>query len=100
MIGLGKIKNAYRQYLCNLEQLQSQKSYPVQFYNCWEQPNEKMYWNQFITSRNLLPKGKTAAIFSVFGDRSLIRKVDAEVKIFYSAENLKSSNYAQYADHA
>ncbi len=100
MIGLGKIKNAYRQYLCNLEQLQSQKSYPVQFYNCWDQPNEQMYWNQFITSRNLLPEGKNVAIFSVFGDRNLIRKVKTDVKIFYSAENLKRSNFAQYADHA
>lgn len=100
MIGLGRIKNAYKQYLCNREQLRTQAPYQVQFYNCWDQPNEQMYWNQFITSRNLLPEGKTAAIFSVFGDRGLIRKVQADVKIFYSAENLKRVNFAQYADHA
>lgn len=77
-----------------------QSVYQIQFYNCWDQPNEKMYWNQFITSRHMLPEGKTAAIFSVFGDRSIIDKVHTDVKIFYSAENLKRTNFAQYADHA
>ena len=100
MLEIRKIRNAYKQYLCNHEQLQSQKSYPVQFYNCWDQPNEQMYWNQFISSRHLLPEGKKVAIFSVFGDRGLIRKVHTDVKIFYSAENLKRTNFAQYADHA
>lgn len=100
MIGLGKIKNAYKQYLCNKEQLQTQAPYQVQFYNCWDQPNEQMYWRQFIEGRHLPIGDKKVAIFSVFGDRSLIRKVDADVKIFYSAENLKRTNFAQYADHA
>jgi len=84
----------------DIEQLHKQSAYRVQFYNCWDQPNEQMYWNQFITSRNLLPERKTAAIFSVFGNRSLIRKVYTDVKIFYSAENLKRTNFSQYADHA
>lgn len=100
MLGLVKIKNAYKHYLCNHEQLRKQAPYKVQFYNCWDQPNEKMYWRQFIEAKKLLRDDKKIAIFSVFGDRSLIRKVDADVKIFYSAENLKRTNFAQYADHA
>lgn len=81
-------------------QLRDQENYSVQFYNCWDQPNEQMYWNQYISSRHLLPDGKKVAIFSVFGDRSIIDKVHADVKIFYSAENLKRINFANYADHA
>lgn len=95
-----KIVSAYTGYMHNKEQLVAQSAYKVQFYNCWDQPNEQMYWNQFITSRNMLPEGGTTAVFSVFGDRGLIRKVAADVKIFYSAENLKHVNFAQYADHA
>lgn len=100
MLGLGNIRTAYRQYIRNCGQLRTQVSYQVQFYNCWDQPNEQMYWNQFVRYRNLLREDKVIAIFSVFGDRDLISKVDADVKIFYSAENLKRPNFAQYADHA
>lgn len=100
MKGLGRIRTAYKQYLCNREQLRTQAPYHVQFYNCWDQPNEQMYWRQFIEAKNLLRDDKKIAIFSVFGYRNLIRKVDADVKIFYSAENLKRTNFAQYADHA
>lgn len=94
------IFSSYKQYLRNCEQLRMQAPYQVRFYNCWDQPNEQMYWNQFVRSRNLLREDKVIAIFSVFGDRDLISKVDADVKIFYSAENLKRPNFAQYADHA
>ena len=79
--------------------IREQSAYSVQFYNCWNQPNELMYWNQFIQAHGLLPAGKTVAFFSVFGSRSIIDKVQADVKIFYSAENLKRDNFAQYADH-
>ena len=79
--------------------MKEQSVFPVQFYNCWDQPNGEMYWNQFITSRNLLPEGKTAAVFSVFGDRGIIDRVPADLKLFYSAENLKRDCFAQYADH-
>lgn len=80
--------------------IETQSVYNIQFYNCWDQPNEQMYWRQFIEGRNLLPNGKKVAVFSVFGSRGIIRKVNTDVKIFYSAENLKGSRYAQFADHA
>lgn len=87
-------------YKRQFKEIAEQSSYEVQFYNCWDQPNEQMYWNQFITSRHLLPEGKKVAVFSVFGDRAIIDKVHTDVKIFYSAENLKRIIFADYADHA
>lgn len=99
-MGIGRVRRIYKQYLDNRRQLQVQAPYQVQFYNCWDQPNEQMYWRQFIEAKKLLLEDKKIAIFSVFGDRSLIQKVNADVKIFYSAENLKRSNFSQYADHA
>ena len=92
--------NRYKKYLAIRRQLREQEGYSVQFYNCWGQTNEQMYWNQFITSRHLLPEGKKVAVFSVFGDRAIIDKVHTDVKIFYSAENLKRIIFADYADHA
>lgn len=92
--------NRYKKYLAIRRQLREQEGYSVQFYNCWDQPNEQMYWNQFITSRHLLLEGKKVAVFSVFGDRAILDMVHTDVKIFYSAENLKRINFAQYADHA
>ena len=97
---IGKIYTICNLYIRNREQLRKQLAYPIQFYNCWDQPNEKMYWQQFIEAKHLLPKNKTIAIFSVFGDRSLIRKVKTDVKIFYSAENLERPDFSQYTDHA
>lgn len=35
-------------------QIKKQKQYQIQFYNCWDQKNEDMYWGQFVKSRNLL----------------------------------------------
>lgn len=94
-----KIHTFCSRWIRNCEQLRKQSSYWIQFYNCWDQPNEDMYWNQFITSRGLLPVGKTVAIFSVFGERSMIDKVKADVKIFYSAENLERPEFARYKDY-
>ena len=81
------------------EQLRIQFPFQVQFYNCWEQPNEQMYWNQFITSRHLLPKDKKIAIVSVFGKRKILDKLNTDFKIFYTAENLKRPILSKYADH-
>lgn len=72
------------------KQIQKQSAYNVQFYNCWEQKNDEMYWQQFLQSHNLLDNSnKRVAIFSVFGPRSIISKVNSDMKIFYSAENLE-----------
>lgn len=77
----------------------SQAEFDVQFYNCWQQSNQDMYWQQFVSSRHILPAGKKMAVFSVFGPRRIVRCVDADLKIFFTAENLKNRNYHKYADH-
>lgn len=79
--------------------IKKQSAYRVQFYNFWDQPNEQMYWYQFLLSRRLLPVGKTAAFFSVFGDRSIIERVHADMKVFFTGENLKRDSFVQYTDH-
>lgn len=83
------------------KQLKTQKNHQIQFYNCWEQANEDMYWSQFINARHLLDghPDKKITIYSVFGPRAIIGKTKADVKIFYTAENLKRLNFAAYADH-
>ena len=86
MLRLNKILSNYRRIML---QKQQQKSYDVQFYNCWEQANEEMYWNQFIQAKHLLDgSGKKVAVFSVFGPKRAVRWVNADVKIFFSAECL------------
>ena len=79
--------------------IKDQSGNRIQFFNCWDQKNEDMYWRQFIESHHLMDgfDGKVA-IFSVFGRRKMISKVKADVKIFYSAENLKTERYYEYAD--
>lgn len=99
---MGIIRRLSRRIIAQQEintKIREQSVYSVQFYNCWDQPNAQMYWNQFITAHNLLPAGRITAFFSVFGDRAIIDKVHADAKIFYSAENLKRDDFAQYADH-
>ena len=98
------LKKLYRKLLrmkAVQDQLKAQASLPIQFYNCWEQANEDMYWQQFINARHLLDSHpeKRVAIYSVFGPRSIIGKTQADVKIFYTAENLKRLNFAEYTDH-
>lgn len=95
-------ENICRKFVLNYKQAQiirEQSAYPVQFFNFWSQPNEQMYWFNYLMSRHLLPESKTASFFSVFGDKSIINKVHTDVKIFFSGENLKRESFAQYTDH-
>lgn len=90
------VKNLIR----NIKQLRYQQKYRIQFYNCWPQPNEEMYWHQFITSRGFVDTNRIKfAIFSVFGPSSIIDKVHADIKIFFSAENVKKIQYNEYQDY-
>lgn len=81
--------------------IKNQSKYQIQFYNCWEQKNEDMYWWQFINHRHLLDScpGKKIAIFSVFGRREMFDKVNADYKVFFSAENIKREVFNQYSDY-
>ncbi|MCQ2179214.1 MAG: glycosyltransferase family 10 [Bacteroidales bacterium] len=81
--------------------IKDQAKYQIQFFNCWEQNNEDMYWDQFIHHRHLLDycPGKKIAIFSVFGRRKMLDKVKADFKVFFSAENVKREVFSQYSDY-
>ena len=98
------IKKIYRYINAQAQEkkiISEQSKYQIQFYNCWKQKNEDMYWGQFISHRHLLDSlpNKTLALFSVFGKREIIDKIAADYKIFYSAENLGRDNFHQYADY-
>lgn len=98
---INSIAGTLQRIIKESEQLKSQKGYQVQFYNCWNQDNEEMYWNQFINSKGFLKQHPTIkiAFFSVFGNRRIIDKVDTDIKVFYTAENLKSGKYRHYSDN-
>lgn len=90
MLSFNKIYRYLKNYLWIRGQLIVQSKYQVQFFNCWKQKNEDMYWNQFIQSHNLLNDvNKSIAVFSVFGPRRAVKVVNADIKIFYSAENVQ-----------
>ncbi len=77
------------------------KPYHIQFYNCWNQPITDMYWYRFIQHRKLLDQypDMRVSIFSIFGRRKMVDKIDSDVKLFFSGENLKKDRSADYADH-
>ena len=95
-----KIANSYRIWSAGQRQLKEQRPYQVQFYNIWEgQTHDEMYWFRFLKARGMLDTDKRIAFFSVFGDRSLIDRSDADVKIFITGENLKNPQWIDYVDH-
>lgn len=95
-----RINSSIERRAIEKKQIIEQSKYKIQFYNCWDQSNEDMYWRQFIESHQLNSDyNGNIAIFSVFGRRKMIDKVRADVKIFYSAENLNEHRFAEYADH-
>ena len=82
------------------EQLALNKGKQVQYWNWW--PDERTaYWlEQFMLNRGLLKNTeKTIALCSVFGEREVLERVKAEVRIFFSGENLHNPRHAQYADY-
>lgn len=73
----------------------------VQFYNFWEEDLDSMYWSRWFEARpGLLARHPSwkVGMFSVFGERDMIRHTDCDINIFYSAENLKLKSFWRYAD--
>ena len=99
---INKINNRSEQDSIIKKQIEVNKGKLIQFYNFWEQPSEEMFWYQFLMTRPELlkvnPKLKFG-FFSVFGSRQIIDHVDTDINIFYTAENLKVTNYFDYSDH-
>jgi hypothetical protein len=71
----------------------------VRMYNWVNPPAPQDLWlAQFIKARNLLPKNKKMAIFSVFGLRIMMKFNRSDYKIFVPRENLHRSNWQHYDD--
>ena len=72
----------------------------IQFYNWWPDDAHSRWLHNFIVERGLLKdSSKTIALCSVFDDKAILGHVDADIRIFFSGENLHNSRHAHYADY-
>jgi Glycosyltransferase family 10 (fucosyltransferase). len=71
----------------------------IKLYNWVRPPAPQDLWlAEFINARKLLPISKKAAIFSVFGERRMMRLNCSNYKIFVARENLHRLNWLHYDD--
>lgn len=82
------------------QQYLPQKNESIQFYNWWENDAYSLWLCNFIKKRDILKDShKSIALCSVFGEREILNLVDADIRIFFSGENLHNSRHAQYAGY-
>lgn len=82
------------------EQLTHNIDRQIQSWNWWGNNASPGWLSDFITKRGLLrDSGKKIALCSVFGERDVLDMIDADVRIFFSGENLHHPHRAQYADY-
>lgn len=92
-------RTLYNKYTSKKKQIKANAPYSAQFYNFWKQDITDMWFYRFVMHRNIIKPGKKMCFFSTFGDRDLIERINGDVNIFFSGENLKRTNFIQYADH-
>lgn len=81
------------QYLLN-------KDKQIQHWNWWRDDAHSMWIRDFIVKRGIQNgSDKTIAICSVFGEREVLERVNADVRIFFSGENLHHAHMCQFADY-
>ena len=89
-----KMEMLYRQ------QLSKNSGKQIQSWNWWREDARSAWLRDFIAKRGLLEHAdKTVALCSVFGEREVLDRVEADVRGFFSGENLHHSHRAQYADY-
>ncbi len=94
------LKNRHRVDLLYKEQFAQNAGRQVQRWNWWREDAHSGWFNDFILKRGLLEgSDKRIALCSVFGDREVLDRIDADVRVFYSGENLHHPHRAQYADY-
>ena len=82
------------------EQLARNNGKQIQYWNWWDDERNAYWLERFMESREILKNtDKTIALCSVFGEREILDRVKADVRIFFSGENLHNSRHAQYADY-
>ena len=80
-------------------QLEKNRGKQIQSWNWWREDALSSWLNDFISKRGLLDhSGKTVALCSVFGEREVLDRIKADVRVFFSGENVHHPHRARYAD--
>ncbi|MCQ2181896.1 MAG: glycosyltransferase family 10 [Bacteroidales bacterium] len=73
----------------------------IRLFNWWPEDDGHRYWfRDFIVCRGLLNDNrKRVDICSIFGSRRVLGWCDADLRIFFSGENLHADRFAHYSDY-
>lgn len=72
----------------------------IQYWNWWDDERTAYWLERFMVSRGILKNtDKKIALCSVFGEREVLERVNADVRIFFSGENLHNPYHTSYADY-
>ena len=71
---------------------------PIHLHNYWQTQIDETWLTRFIRHRGI-QVNKRLSIYSVFGDRGVIRYDEREAKIFITGENLHSRDFKVYSDN-
>jgi len=82
------------------EQLILNENKQIQYWNWWQDDIYSLWLRDFIVKRHLIGNSKkTIALCSVFGEKDVLDRVTADVRIFFSGENLHSPHLCEYAGY-
>jgi len=71
----------------------------IRLLNWWTEDNTSRLWlKRFLEVRGIT-KGRTVDICSLFGPRRVLGWSDADIRIFFSGENLHLSRWSHFADY-
>lgn len=71
---------------------------PIYQYNFWKVASNESWFARFMRYRGI-EMNKRLSLYSVFGDRDVIRYDKRDVKMFVTGENLHSREFYTYADN-
>ena len=71
---------------------------PIYQFNFWDVSPDESWFARFMRHRGI-EMNKRLSLYSVFGDRDVIRYDEREVKMFVTGENIHSREFHAYADN-
>ena len=86
------------QKLCRIAENGNKDVAPIYQYNFWEVAPDKSWFTRFVRHRGI-EMNKRLSLYSVFGNRDVIRYDEREAKMFVTGENLHSREFHAYADN-
>lgn len=92
-------RQTYVAYKSYKKQYRINKGYHVRFYNWWDEPYEQLWLYRFMEHRNLVPSDKILNFISVFGKKDVVDFIREGTVVFFTGENVHSSEYLQYANY-